>query len=316
MKLMQYLLPASLIFFCTFSAAAQHDSAVNVGKKVVTLREVVVRNNLDIPGFVDRVKNDTTFYKAFKNLKVLGFTALNDIRMRDKKGGDVAALQSKTQQVVSNGCRSTRVIEEKVEGDIYDEDHNWNYYTGELYAGIMFAKDSICGENNIVKGSELSIKNKKGVDKHKEQLKMLFFNPGKKIPGIPFIGDKIAIFDDEVSPLYDFIIDMAEYQGQLCYVFTIKAREDLSRSQKNDIVINEMVTWFNSSSLAIVARTYDISYDAAVYDFNVQMEVQMDTYKDLLVPKLIRYNGNWHAIFKKRERGLFTATLFDFQGSE
>ena len=28
-------------------------------------------------------------------------------------------------------------------------------------------------------------KGKSGMAKHKEQLKMLFFNPGKKIPGIP-----------------------------------------------------------------------------------------------------------------------------------
>ena len=33
---------------------------------------------------------------------------------------------------------------------------------------------------------------------------MLFFNPGKKIPGIPFIGNKIALFDDEVAKRYDF----------------------------------------------------------------------------------------------------------------
>ena len=31
------------------------------------------------------------------------------------------------------------------------------------------------------------------------------------------------------------------------------------------------------------------------------------------VPSLIRYNGNWKAIFKKRERGVFTATLSDFE---
>ena len=302
----------SLFLFCCYSLSAQQDSAVSVGRKMVTLKEVVVRNKLNVPGFIDRVKNDTTFYKAFKNLKVIGFTALNDIRMRDKLGKEIATLQSRTKQLEKNGCRSTQVLEEKITGDIYDENRNWNYYTGELYSGLLFAKGTVCGENNIVKGTELSIKDKKGIDKHKEQLKMLFFNPGKKIPGIPFIGDKIAIFDDDVSPLYDFIIDMAEYQGQLCYVFTVKARPDLSSSQKNDIVINEMVTWFNNKTLEIVARNYDISYDAAVYDFNVQMEVQMEKFNDMLVPKLIRYNGNWHAIFKKRERGVFTATLFGF----
>jgi hypothetical protein len=312
MKIIVYVRLVCLFLFSSFALLAQPDSSVNIGKKTVTLKEIVIRNGLNVGGFIERVKTDTTFYKAFKNLKILGYTALNDIRMHDKQGKEIASLQSKTAQLVHNGCRTTQKLEEKATGDIYDENKNWNYYTGELYAGLLFAKGTVCGENNIVKGYELSIKDKTGMDKHKEQLKMLFFNPGKKIPGIPFIGDKIAIFDDDVSPLYDFIIDMADYQGQLCYVFTIKARADLSSSQKNDIVINEMVTWFNSKSLEIVARNYDISYDAAVYDFNVQMEVQMEKFQNLLVPKLIRYNGNWHAIFKKRERGVFTATLFGF----
>jgi hypothetical protein len=302
------------IFWLGFSSAlaAQKDSAVNIGKKVVTLKDIVVHQNLNIPGFIERVKNDTSFYKAFKNLKILGYTALNDIRMRDKHDKEIASLQSRTMQIEKEGCRSTTILHETVTGDIFDAQHNWNYYTGELYAGLFFAKGTVCGENNIVKGADLNLKNKKGIEKHKEQLKMLFFNPGKDIPGIPFIGNKIAIFDDAVAPLYDFVIDMAEYQGQLCYVFSIKARADLSNSEKNDIVINEMVTWFNSSTMEIVARNYDLSYDAGVYDFNVQMEVQMTRFHDLLVPKLIRYNGNWHAIFKKREKGIFTATLFDF----
>ncbi|HMC84276.1 MAG TPA: hypothetical protein VKI61_02075 [Chitinophagaceae bacterium] len=312
MKKTVYVSLVWLLFFYSPVLNAQQDSSVNIGKKIVTLKEIVIRNGLNVGGFIERVKNDTTFYKAFKNLKILGYTALNDIRVHDKLGNQTASLESKTTQLVNNGCRTTQTLEERITGDIYDENKNWNYYTGELYAGLLFAKGTVCGETNIVKGYDLSIKDKKGIDKHKEQLKMLFFNPGKKIPGIPFIGDKIAIFDDAVSPLYDFIIDMAEYQGQLCYVFTIKARTDLSNSQKNDIVINQMVTWFNSKSLEIVARTYDISYDAAIYDFNVQMEVQMEKYDDLLVPKLIRYSGNWHALFKKRERAVFTATLFDF----
>lgn len=312
MKIIVHLRFVCLLLFGSFTLCAQQDSSVNIGKKIVTLSEIVVRNKLDVNGFIERVKNDTTFYKAFKNLKILGYTSLNDIRMHDKKGDEAATLQGKTIQVVKNGCRTTQKLEERITGDMFDEHKNWNYYTGELYAGLLFANGTICGENNIVKGNDLSIKDKKGIDKHKEQLKMLFFNPGKKIPGIPFIGDKINIFDDAISPLYSFMIDMADYRGQLCYVFTVKARSDLSSSQKNDIVINSMVTWFNSKTLEIVARDYDISYDAAVYDFNVQMEVQMDKFEDLLVPKLIRYNGNWHALFKKRERGVFTATLFDF----
>ncbi len=68
--------------------------------------------------------------------------------------------------------------------------------------------------------------------------------------------------------------------------------------------------------MEIVARNYDLSYDAGVYDFNVHMEVQMTKFETYLVPKIIRYTGNWDVAFKKRERGIFTATLFDFKTSD
>jgi len=301
----------SFLFLTSFPAFTQ-DSIVHVEKKVITLKEVVVRSHLDVPSFVRRVQLDTSFYKAFRNLKVLGYTSLNDVRMLDKNGQEEAVLQSRTRQTVKDSCRSMEVLEEKMTGDIQDKKGNWNYYTAEMYAGLMFAKDTICGEDNIVKDAEIETRNKSGIAKHKEQLKMLFFNPGKKIPGIPFIGNKIAIFEEDVAKLYDFIIDMEDYQGGNCYVFRIKKRDDLTKSENNDIVINEMTTWFNQETMEIVARNYDLSYDAGVYDFDVHMEVQLQHFGDYLVPSLIRYNGNWHVTFKKREKGVFTATLFDF----
>ena len=301
----------SVLLFSSVPASSQ-DSIVNFEKKVITLKEVVVRSHLDVPSFVRRVQLDTSFYKAFRNLKVLGYTSLNDVRMLDKNGAEEAVLQSRTRQTIKDTCRSMEVLEEKKVGDVLDRNGNWNYYTLEMYAGLMFAKGLVCGEDNIVKDADIETKNKSGIAKHKEQLKMLFFNPGKKIPGIPFIGNKIAIFDEDVAKRYDFIIDMETYQGGNCYVFRIKKRDDLTRSEKNDIVINEMTTWFNQETMEIVARNYDLSYDAGLYDFDVHMEVQLQHFGEYLVPALIRYNGNWHVTFKKRERGVFTATLFDF----
>ena len=67
------------------SLIGQTDSNVTVNRKVITLKEVVVRSNLNVPAFIDRVREDTTFYKAFRNLKILGYTSLNDIRMMNKK---------------------------------------------------------------------------------------------------------------------------------------------------------------------------------------------------------------------------------------
>lgn len=86
----------------------------------------------------------------------------------------------------------------------------------------------------------------------------------------------------------------------------------MNADEKDKIVIDSMVTWFNPKTMEVMARNYDINYDAGVYDFDVHMEVQMTKYGNHLVPRLLRYIGDWDVIFKKREKGLFTATLFDF----
>ena len=304
------------IFFGVYTGGlyAQNDSLDNERlAKMVTLTPVTVRTDINVAKFIERVKTDTTFYKAFRSLHIVGFTSLNDIRMRDKNSSVIASLQSKTIQHRKDNCRTMEVVDEKTTGNFYDSKKNYNYYTAELYAGLFFTNGKVCNETNTVKGIELNPKSQKGIEKHKQQLKMLFFNPGKKISGIPLMGDKIDIFDPDRAELYDFLIDYGDYEGQACYVFTIKAKQGLRSGKKDKIVIDSMITWFNAKTMEVLARKYDMSYNAGVYDFNVHMEVQMTHFGKYLLPKTLRYVGTWDVAFKKRERGVFTATLFDFK---
>ncbi len=287
------------------------DTSVIIDEHRFTLSEVVVRNHFDYKALINQIKEDTTFYKAFRNLHILGFTSYNDIKMLDKKGAVKASLFSKTRQNRGDGCRTMDVLEENSTGDFYDRNHKYNYMTPELYAGLFFTKGKVCGENNIVKGRNLQTSDKKGMEKHKEQLKMLFFNPGKKISGIPFIGDKLDLYDESAHKLYDYKLDIQEFHGTLSYVFSILPKEE---NLKNDrIVVDQMVTWFDIKTLEVLARNYSLSYKAGVYDFDVSMEVEMTKFNGLTVPKILRYKGDWDVIFKKREKALFTATLFDFK---
>ncbi|HPH31807.1 MAG TPA: hypothetical protein PLB49_08140 [Chitinophagaceae bacterium] len=310
---MNRLFTLFLLLSCLTASTQENEDSLDNQRlaKMVNLTEVIIRSDLNVARFINQVKNDTTFYKAFRNLHIIGFTSWNDIRIRDKKGSVQAALMSKTRQVRANGCRTMEVLSETSTGDFYDDQQQYSYYTAELYAGLFFTRGTVCGENNIVKGIDFNPRSASGMAKHKQQLKTLFFNPGKKIPGIPFIGDKIDIFDPDRAEYYDFTIDYGDYEGQSCYVFTIKAKENLG-GKKDKIVIDNMVTWFNTRTMEVMARNYDMSYNAGVYDFDVHMEVQMTKVGELLVPKLLRYIGNWDVAFKKRERGVFTATLFDF----
>lgn len=298
-----------LLFFPLIASAQQRDSVIKVDQNYVTLSEVVVNRSLDVAAFIKKIKEDTTFYKAFKNLHIIGYKAINDIRLLDKKGNIESSLKSTTRQIVKNNCREMEVIDQKTTGNFFDKNGNYNSYTASLYASWFFTNGTVCGENNIVKGTDFNASGLHGMEKHKAQLKMLFFNPGKKITGLPFISGKTAIFDDGMAENYDMKIDYEEGVNGPAYLFSI----DVKPGRKDRVVIDHMTTWFDANTFEILARKYALSYDAGVYDFDVSMNIKMARIKHLLVPVLITYNGNWKAIFKKRERAIFTATLSELK---
>jgi hypothetical protein len=292
------------------------DTTLNIENQTFTLADAIVRNHFEYKDILAKIKRDTSFYKAFKTLRTIGYSSFNHIEMYDKNQKMEASLDSRTRQNRIGDCRTMDVIEEKIFGNLRDSKGEYNYVTPSLYASLFFTKGKICGETNIVKGKKRTIQGS-GIEKAKEQLKMLFFNPGEKIPGIPMIGNKLDLYDDNAHELYDYRLDYVDYHGKLAYVFEIKPKEDLGFFAKDRVVVDQMITWFNPSTLEVLGRNYSLSYKAGVYDFNVQMEVEMTyTPNGLLVPKILRYKGDWDVIFKKRERGLFTATLFDFKVGE
>ena len=216
--------------FIIYSSHLQaQDTTFKEGGQNFTLTDAIVRNHFDYKEILKRIKEDTSFYKAFKTLRTIGYSSYNHIEMKDKNEKVVATLNSKTKQTRKDNCRSMEVLEEQVTGNLRDAQGNYNYVTPSLYASLFFTKGTICGETNIVKGKVREIRGT-GIDKAKEQLKMLFFNPGKKIPGIPFIGDKLDLYDDAAHELYDYKLDYVDYHGQLVYVFDVQPKQEIGRA--------------------------------------------------------------------------------------
>jgi len=247
-----------LFISLSYNCIAQDSTIMDDGQKF-TLTEAIVRNHFDYKEILQRIKQDTSFYKAFKTLRTIGYSSYNHIEMADENNKMQASLNSKTRQNKIGGCRTMDVLEETITGDLLNKKGEYNYTTPSLYASLFFTKGSICGE------------------------------------------------------LYDYKLDYVEYHGQLVYVFDVQPKADLGFFVKDRIVVDQMITWFNPKTLEVLGRNYSLSYKAGVYDFNVSMEVEMNYFNGQLVPKILRYKGNWDVIFKKRERGLFTATLFDYK---
>ena len=289
-----------LPFFCH---AQRYDTASKFSQ-VITLDSFVVKSGFDVNAFIRRVQADTTFYKAFKSLHFIEYTAINEIRVFDKGNEVSASLHSKTKQEIKGHCRSTKVLEQQTTGDFFKRNGDYNYYTAGLFAYLFFAPDPVCNESDIVAGS-LNERTKGTMGKSEYELKQLIFNPGAKVNGVPFMGDRASIFDEDEARKYDFKITLEKYNDDDCYVFRITPKSGYERQA----LFNELTTWFRKSDYSIVARNYALSYHTLVYDFDVRMQVRTKQIGNKLYPTHIDYNGNWHVLTKKRERVKFAVDI-------
>jgi hypothetical protein len=297
-----------LLFLNLLTLKAQDIDTTILGMHF-TMDEVVIKsakNGWDVNGFIRRMKEDTTFYKAFLGLRVVNYTSDNEISFADENNKTIAHLENRTEQSMRGNCRTVKISREKVNGNYYDRKKNPRYYTAELFQNLFFrVRENECGQSDNITSSTQA---KGQMEKHKEQLKQLVFNPGSKVDGIPFIGKKASVFEDKgIRQRYDFRLKYVMYNGEECYFFQAIPKEEY----KDEVVYNQLDTWFRVSDYAIVARDYALSYSTLFYDFDVVMKVRLEKSGTRLLPSSIDYRGNWHVFSKKRERAKFNI-LFDY----
>jgi hypothetical protein len=266
----------------------------------VALDTFVVRSGFDIDAFIRRVRNDSTFYKAFRSMHLVPYSAQNDIRVLDKRGDVFASWNCKTRQELHKKCRITQFGAQTVTGDFFESGGAYRYYTASLYDYLFFARKQVCNENDIVAGA-MEAHGEGRMEQNKYQLKQLIFNPGSRIHGVPFLGDRESIFDAGEREKYDFRIRTDSIDGQECYLFTITPKKGM----EHRVIYNDLTTWFRKSDYAILARNYSLSYHTLFYDFDVTMKVRTTLHDGRLLPNVIDYDGNWHIFTKKRERVRF-----------
>jgi hypothetical protein len=263
-------------------------------------------NILSIKELIQFLQTDTSFYKAFKNLHFSNYNADHDIKIYQPKNGTIkASLIAETKNIYRDKCRWMNILEEHIKGDYYNKKKQPNYYTAQLYEDLFYEKDTICNEKNVLNKNYLHPSGST-IEKNKAQLKLLMFNPGAKIKGIPFIGNKASIFDEDVAKLYDFKIVLEEKNGVYCYLF-----EGIPKKGNEQKVVYQIFrTWLDRYSMQIVSREYKLKYSNSLYDFDVYINVNLQTIKDQTIVKDIYYIGNWRVISQGREKVTFKSTFY------
>jgi len=269
-----------------------------------------VKGGFKVEDFIELVKNDSSFYKSFKNLHCYPYTFKTSLVVFNKNESEKATLYREASHLVNGKREWTAITKEKTSGNLYKKNGEFKYYTAELLDYTFFPKDTgTC--NNIVNSSGDGRKKDENNDNY-ERLKTLIFNPGSEVEGVPLIGKKMAIFDDEMSQYYDYFINAETYQDSIrCYKFICRAKVDAQLKTSDKAVIKELVSWFDRKTFNIVCRKYVLSYSSVFFDFDVTMNISLQQINGVLVPVTNTYKGSWDVPFRKPE---IVGFRMDFDG--
>ena len=266
-----------------------------------------VKGGFKVEDFIELVKNDTSFYKSFRNLHYYPFKFKTSLIVFNRDDNEKATLYREATHHVKEKREWTEITKETTSGNIYKRNGEFRYYTAELLDYTFFPKDTGYASNTIA--GDRSRQGGGNKDNY-ERLKVLIFNPGSEVEGVPLIGKKMAIFDDDVSKYYDYFINADNYQDSIrCYKFICRAKPDAG----NNAVIKELVSWFDRRTFNIICRKYSLAYSSIVFDFDVNIEINLVQINGVLVPVLNTYKGSFDVPLRKREIVGFRMEFDDYE---
>lgn len=279
--------------------------------KTITLDSVVniKAKRLNIETFIDAIINDTSFYEAFRNMKKYTFIAENRVYTYDKKNQVDGRIYRKIRHNNDGPYKMEYLIKED-NGKVYKKNGKYQLYTVEMFDYIFMNAYN----TDFVPNAAPSNGKKSGNEGYKDKLKTLIFNPGRPIKGIPFIGSKTEIFTANMRQYYDYTFYSGTYLDSIpVYRFKVSVKPDLSKWTKDGIMIKELVTIFDKRNFEILGRYVDMKYSNMLFDFDVQMNIEMSYFDEVKLPTKITYQGNWDYPFKKEERASFLVLHKDYR---
>lgn len=281
--------------------------------KTITLDSVVniKAKRLSVETFIDAVVNDTSFYQAFRNMKKYTFIAENRVFTYDKKNKVDGRIYRKIRHN-NDGPYKMEYLAKEDNGKIYKKNGKFQLYTVEMFDYIFMNANNTDFVPNAAPSNDKS--KKSGNEGYKDKLKTLIFNPGRPIKGVPFIGSKTQIFTANMRQYYDYAFHSGMYLDSIpVYRFKVSVKPDLSNWTKDGLMIKELVTIFDKRNFEILGRYVDMKYSNMLFDFDVQMNIEMSYFDEVKLPTKITYQGNWDYPLKKEERASFLIVHKDYR---
>jgi hypothetical protein len=301
----------SLLLLFAFEGRGQQIDRFNPDTiKTIQLDSVVnIRaSRLNVETFIKAIVTDTSFYQAFRNMKKYNFLAENRIFTYNKEDQVNGRIFRRIKHH-NTGPQKLEYLVKQDSGKVFKKNGKYDLYTLELFDYIfMNAYKSEYADGTF--GSKAP-DGKNG--SYKDKLKTLIFSPGKPVPGLPFIGSKTEIFSANMRQYYDYSFYSATYLDSIpVYRFKVVVKPDLSSWTKDGLMIKELTTIFDKRNFEILGRYVDMKYSNMLFDFDVQMNIEMSYSDAVKLPTKITYQGNWNVPLKKEERASFLIVHKDY----
>ncbi len=278
--------------------------------KTITLDSTVniKAAKLNVETFIRKVMYDTSFYQSFRDMKRYTFIAENRIYSYDKKNKVDGKIYRKIRHNNSGPYKMEYLVKQDT-GKIYKKNGKYQLYTVEMFDYIFMNAYNTDFVPNAPKPDGKGGTN----ESYKDKLKTLIFNPGRPVK-VPFIGSKTEIFSANMRQYYDYGFTSGTYLDSIpVYRFKVSVKPDLSSWTKDGIMIKELVTIFDKRNFNILGRYVDMKYSNMLFDFDVQMNIEMGYFGEDKLPTKITYQGNWDYPFKKEERASFLIVHKDYK---
>jgi hypothetical protein len=269
---------------------------------------IFAENEFDIKTFIHRIKDDTTFYQAFINLRYYPHKALGNLWVYNRREKEKAAEKISVIQHLNKSYmwQDRKTISSS--GKLRTKKGKYRFTTAEIYYDIFFPSDTIPVSTDISNVKEESVEKSKK-SKYIHDLKLMMFNPGEDISGVPIVGKKMSIFDNDMVQYYDYKVSIITFNGMECYQFACVAKPEY---KKYKTVIKYLTTVFHKETMMVLNRQYSMRYKSILFQFDVKINVRNEISNGIITPLSISYTGYWDIPFKTQEKIAFTIVNSDY----
>ena len=280
--------------------------------KVIVLDDVVIseeKNGFSVNDFISYVKNDTTFYKAFKHLRFFQHNFKSELNIFNKKNENIASLVKEGIHYSDNKRAYISYDILLNTGRMFKRNGNYRFYTPKAFDEVFFPSDTFEVFLNIRKE-----KNSSEESQNMRDAKTIGFSIGndnvEQSKG--GVKKKLAIFNIEMQQYYDYVISDTLYNNYPCYVFSVNVKETISAKMKERALIRKIVSFFDKKNLNVIFREYIFKYKNWFIDLDINVVVHMDYVNSFHLPIKVEYRGFWDVIFFKTEKAEFSLVLSDY----